>query len=336
MALTAIYDVTASEWLKEDVSQTVEIIDPTETPIQANISVIGIDNAEEYDWFQDSLDAADDGGFEDGFLFEDLNDDVTIRTKRRARSMIQARGIEISDRLQEVGKHAVDDEIGYQLALRGEELKRDCEAAITSLRSPVVSADGVAPLTSGIPSWLATNNYRAAGGNDPTITNFEPVAVTATVDGTSTEAVSEANVLDVLGSIYDQGGNPDMISVGRDLKQAWSGYMLSGNSRSATQYQDQGKSPGAGIQVVGAVDYYVSDFGTLAVVPNRFQRARDMLILDTSLWEVGEFRGYQVKEMGRNGDSEKLYILHDFCLIARDEAGSGVVADADGSVAMTA
>jgi hypothetical protein len=173
-------------------------------------------------------------------------------------------------------------------------------------------------------------------GADPTLSGGEPV-VGAGADGTTTgRALSEATLLDLVGQIYDNGGNPTMIEVSRDLKQGWSAYMLSGNARSATQYQDQGRKPNQGIQVVGAVDYYVSDFSVLSVVPNRFSRASDVTIYDTSLWEKGTFRNYEVLELGIEGDSQRFIMLHDFALISRDESGSAIIRDLDDTLAMTA
>lgn len=334
--LTANFSSTVSSSIREDLSDVITTIDPTECPITANIGRVDVDNPEGYEWQTDSLASASDAGVTDGFAFSSLGDSVTTRARLLARCQIQAKGFTISKRLEQTDKAGLDSEVSYQIAMRSEELKRDAEAAITSLRSPVASASGTAPLVAGIPSWLATNTERSAGGNDPTIASGEPVAVTATVDGTATRALDESLILGVLGGIYDNGGNADMISVGRAAKQAMSSFFFSGSARIATQYQDHGKSPASGLQVVGAVDYYVSDFGVLAIVPNRFQRARDCFILDTSLWEMGEFRGFEVQEIAPDGDRYNYQIVHDFTLVSRNEAGSGIFADVDGTAAMVA
>jgi hypothetical protein len=335
-ALLATYTSNVGASLKEDVSDIITNISPTEYPIQANIGSISVDNPEFFEWQLDTLNAARDNGEIDGFAFSALDNVLTTRTRLKAVCQIQARGFSVSDRQEEVSKYGLDSEISYQATLRGEELRRDCEKVITRPATPVDSADSTVPITAGIPSWLRTNTSRDGGGSDPGLTNGEPSSADpGDIDGTD-RALSEADFLTVVGEIYDEGGNPDMVNVGRAVKQKWSQYMLSGNARSATQYQDQGRSPNSGIQVVGAVDYYVSDFGVLAIVPNRFSREDDVLILDTSLWELGTFRGYQLKENGRDGDKLDFFVVHDFCLISRNEAGSGVVADIDETTAMTA
>jgi hypothetical protein len=333
MALTANFSAAVSDSLRENFSDIITTIDPTETPIQANIAQTSIKNPEGYEWQIDSLNTQVLTGLTDGFAFADAADRVTTRTRLLARCMIQAKSIEISNRLEETDKAGVDSEISYQLALASEDLKRDCEGAITDFATPIVSASGTAPKTAGIPTWIRTNTDYGATGAAPTLSGKEPVVGTA---GTA-RALDESDFLDLLGGCYTSGGNPDMVSLGVSSKQAFSQYMFTANARIATQYQDQGRAPSAGLQVVGAVDFYVSDFGTLAIVPNRFQaQDTDMLILDTSLFELGVFRGYQVHEMGLDGDRQRFLVLHDFCLISRDEAGSAIYADIDTAAAMTA
>lgn len=331
-ALTANFSTEVSGSLREDFSDIVTVIDPTETPIQANIAQTDISNPEGYDYQIDNLNTASTAGQTDGFAFSALGDSVTARIRLKSRAMIQARGFTISDRLEATDKAGADSEIANQLALRSEDLKRDCEASITTFRTPVASASGTAPLAAGIPTWIRTNRSFGATGADPTLSGSEPVVGT---DGTP-RAVDESIFLDLLGQCYDSGGNPDMVSVSRAVKQVMSQYFFTTNARIATPYQDHGRSPSSGIQVVGAVDYYVSDFGVLAIVPNRFQRSTDVLILDTSLFELGVFRGYQVRQMGIDGDRESYMILHDFTVISRQEAGSACFADASGSTAMVA
>lgn len=334
--LTATYTAAVSESTREDLSDIITVIDPTETPIQANLAQIDISNPDGFEWTTDSLNTPTDAGVEDGFDFTDTvpPDGVTTRARYLARCQIQAKGIKISNRQELNDKAGLDSEISHQLAMRADDLKRDCEQAITSFRTPVAAAAGTPPLVAGIPTWIRTNaTVASTGGAAPTISGREPVVGTT---GTL-EAATEDEILDLIGSAWDEGGNIDMISVARAVKQNLSKFFFSSSARIATQYQDQGRSPGSGLQVVGAVDYYVSDFGVHAIVPNRFQNlTSDMLMLDTSLWEIGVFRGFEVQEMGVEGDNQRFVILHDFTLIARDEAGSAIRAGIDPTAAFTA
>ena len=331
-AITSNYATQVVNSLRENFDDIITVVDPIETPISANIGQVDVSNPEGYEHQIDALAAATSAGVQAGFAWSDLGDSVSTRTRLLSRCQIQAKGFGIDNRLEETDKAGIESEISYQLAMRSEELKRDCEAAITTFRTPVASASGTAPLVAGIPTWIRTNRDAGATGADPTLSGKEPVVGT---DGTI-RAVDESIFRDLLGQAYENGGNPDMVVVGRTVKQRMSEYFFTTNARIATPYQDHGASPTSGLQVVGAVDYYVSDFGVLAIVPDLFSRTTDVLILDTSLFEKGTFRGYQVQEMGLDGDRQRFQIVHDFTVVSRNEKGSACFADADGSVAMIA
>ena len=127
-----------------------------------------------------------------------------------------------------------------------------------------------------------------------------------------------------------------MVMVGPTVKQRFSNFMFTANARIATQYQDQGKSMRGGVSVVGAVDTYVSDFTVIDIVPNRFQRERDVWVLDTEYWEMTYLDGYKTETIAKIGDAERRHMLVDWLLKSNNEAASGVVADVDETVAMTA
>ena len=64
--------------------------------------------------------------------------------------------------------------------------------------------------------------------------------------------------------------------VGGFNKQAFSTF-----TGRATQTEDTKAK-----KIVASVKFYDSDFGTLEVVPNRFMRPRDALVLQTDMWAV--------------------------------------------------
>ena len=111
-----------------------------------------------------------------------------------------------------------------------------------------------------------------------------------------------------------------MIMVGPHNKTVASGF-----GGIATIYRDQ-KNVGQGV-IIGAADIYVSDFGTFKIIPNRIQRDRTALIIDTDYWAVGYLRPFSVKPLARTGDSEKRQMLCEYTLEYRNEASSGKVAE---------
>ena len=129
------------------------------------------------------------------------------------------------------------------------------------------------------------------------------------------------------------------------MKRVISTYLYSSSARVAALYSDVGqKRTDGGAAAQSAVDVYISDFGALKIVPNRFigytQGAGapndNVYVLDMSLWATGYLRPFRTIEVARSGDAEKRLLLVDYSLIYRQEMGNGVVADIDKTAPMTA
>ena len=324
---------TEGDNVREDLTDVIYNISPTEVPLQANI---GRGNADQtlHEWQIDELadpdvnNAAIDGA--------DFGADASDPAQRiGVYCQISIKYIAVSRRANIVNKAGRKSELSYQIAKRGKELRRDVEAISNQNQATLQGDSSTASLTAGLPAWLKTNTDRGATGTDPALSNGtygQPT--TAAGDGTI-RALSEQDMLDVLRSCYDEGGNPNMILVGTQIKQRFSNYMFSVNARIATQRQDQGPVNRGGVSVVGAVDVYVSDYTVLDIVPSRWQRERDMFILDSEYWEISYLDGYKTETIAKIGDAERRHILVDWCLTSHNEAASGVVADLDESLAMT-
>ena len=71
----------------------------------------------------------------------------------------------------------------------------------------------------------------------------------------------------------------------------------------------------------------MSDFGTLQVVPNRFQRERDAWLLDPEYASVCYLRPINSVDLARTGDADKAMLLAEFGLKVSNEAAHGGVFD---------
>jgi hypothetical protein len=82
-------------------------------------------------------------------------------------------------------------------------------------------------------------------------------------------------------------------------------------------------------KIVASVDAYESDFGSLKVVANRFQRTRDCLALQMDMWAVAYLPGRKMVSipLAKTGDSERRQMLSEYCLVSRNEKASGGVFD---------
>ena len=123
----------------------------------------------------------------------------------------------------------------------------------------------------------------------------------------------------MLQSVWINGGDPDTILTGAFNKQQFSTF----TGRSTPMEQASSR------KIVAAVDYYDSDFGKLKVVPDRFMRARDVLVLQMDMWALGTLPGRNMvsQPLAKTGDSDRRQILSEYTLEARNEKSSGGVFD---------
>ena len=339
---------------REDLADIIYNISPTECPFTMVIDRVTADQ-DAHEWPTDSLSAArSDNKHVDGDDFSAEGDTgqvgtgfdgvaITAGSRIGNHCQIGRKDVVVTRRANRVRKAGRRDEMGYQIAKAGRELKRDVEASLVSNNAAVQGTTSVAGQTAGYMAWMRNNSsrYNILSGTD----GADPAALvsgfptgTAATDAGKVRALSETDFLDVLGDCYIEGGEIDYAMMHPNVKQKWSQYMFSPSAtnagRIATQFQDQGKSPRAGATALGAVDAYVSDFGVIEVVPNRFMRSRDVMIFESDLWAVAYLDPYQQFNIAKSGDSEKRVLLVDYCLEARNPDSSGVVADVDSTAAM--
>lgn len=310
--VTNTFTTFDAKGIREELANTIANITPEETPFQSNVGSESVSNTF-FEWQTDSLAATSTTAVING---DDVSSfDATSATTRLGNyTHIRRRTYVIADNLAAVDKAGRADEVAYQVAKRGKELKRDVEAVLLANNARVAGNSSTAPETAGIGAWIATNDSVGTGGLPPTGDGTD-----ARTDGTQ-RAFTEAMLKDVMQQAWTSGGNPSVLMVGAFNKQAVSGFA----GIAAQRYMAPSDSP---TTIVGAADVYMSDFGTLTVVPNRFQRARDALVLDPEYASVCYLRPIQQVELAKTGDAEKGMMICEFGLKISQEAAHGIVAD---------
>jgi hypothetical protein len=79
--------------------------------------------------------------------------------------------------------------------------------------------------------------------------------------------------------------------------------------------------------VIAAVDVYVTDWGTLDIMPSRFQRERDVYFLDFDFLELGFLRPFKRVPLAKTGDASKTMLLAEWVLKVNNEAALGAIFD---------
>ena len=300
---------------REDLSDMIYRIAPTDTPFMSACErekASGVN----HEWQTQDLAAVDTANAV--LEGDDATTDAVIPTTRLGNyCQISDKVARVSGTQQAVEHAGRDNEMAYQEMLKGLELKRDMESILVGTnQAKVAGAAATARKTASILSWIKTNTSKgtAGGAADPTTADG---AGTRT-DGTQI-AFTEIRLKTVLSAIWTQGGKPDTIYTGAFNKQAFSTF-----TGRATVTEDA-----ASKKIIANVEAYESDFGKLKVVPNRFQRTRDVLILESEKWAVAYLSGRKMVSipLAKTGDSERRQMLSEYALVSRNEKASGGVFD---------
>ncbi len=328
------YDLaTSGDNVREQLSDVISNISPTNFPFMDMLGSGETSSSNLCEWLEDSYEdpnannAHIDG---DEFSAEPSNPAERMSNYHQ----ISKKQLLVSRRANKLTKAGRKKELAYQLTKKGKELSRDMETILTGNQAALPGDGATPPRTGTLGSWIRTNSNRGTGGADPTLSSttygFPNAAAT---DGT-VRALTETAMLDAIRLCYDEGGEPSLIMPGTRMKQRLSNYLFSDTARVATQYQDQGSSPRQGVKTVGAVDYYVSDYGTFEIIPNRFSRERDLWILDRETWDISYIDKYLIEELDQSGDAQKRHIISDYALMARNQNANAVIADLDETLAV--
>jgi hypothetical protein len=309
----AIYNAYDAIGQREDLTDVIYDISPTETPFMSSIGKTKA-TAVRHEWQTDSLAAATTNNA--AVEGADASDATLSPTTRLGNyTQILQKTIKVSGTLDAVNKAGRKSEKAYQLAKASQELKRDLETILLSNQGGSAgTTNSTARKMASLLSWIKTNSSAQTNGGDPTT-----IGVSTRTDG-NTRTFTEALLKEVVAEVFTSGGSPKVLMVGPSGKQKVSSFTGIGETR----FNVTGAKPST---IIGAADIYVSDFGNMSVVPNRFMRTRDALILDPEYAALAYLRPFQTNELAKAGDSDKTQVLVEVTLEVKNEAAHGIVAD---------
>jgi len=308
----AAYDRYTAIGAREDLTDVIYDISPTETPIMSTIGKTKATSVT-HEWQTDSLAAATTANA----LVEGASaSEATITPTTRLANLTQIVGktVMVSGTLLASDLAGRKSEMAYQLAKASAEIKRDIETIITANQGQAAGSSGSSARKMGsLLSYIKTNTSK----NGTSVTGVDPttLGVSTRTDGT-TRAFTETILKDVIAKVFASGGTPSALFVSPAQKQVVSAF----TGLAAQRYQ----VPTSGqATILAGADLYQSDFGVLQIVPNRFMRTRDALILDPEYAALAYLRPFQTNDIAKVGDSDKKQILAELTLEVRNEAAHG-------------
>ena len=329
--VTNTYETYDAIGNREELADKIYQITPEETPF---ISMIGRKSVSSVhpEWQTDTLatpvatNAQAEG--------DDWSYDAISPTTRVGNyCQISNKTFIISRTQDKTSKAGRKSELARETAKKGVELRTDMEVQLLSnTASSAGSGDGATGRASGgYRAWLASNDDLGGGGASG---GFSGGLVTAATNGTQ-RAFTKAILDSVILNTYNNGGNPSAMMMSPYVKTVFSTFMDDANVAPFRYNAEKGKKN----TIIASAEVYLSDFGEIAMVPNRQMAragaaiARNAFLIDPKMVSLGEFDAIKLQKPAKTGDAEKRVLICEYTLCVHNEAAHGVAADLYGLTA---
>ena len=290
-----VYKTYDTVGIREDLMNAIYDISPTTTPFMSTVGRTTAKNTYT-EWQTDSLAAVnlDNAKVEGAEATSQL---LTPTTRLGNYTQISDKVIQVSTSDDKVDKAGRSTETAYQLSKASAEIKRDMESILLSDQAKDPGNNTTARKLGGLATWLTTNVVDTAGA-----------------------APTEDNLKEAVLKAYTEGGEPTVLLVSPANKQVVSTFPGIAEQRF--------QAPGTGqTKIIGAADMYMSDFGQLSVVPDRFLSSDISYVLDPSMASVAYLRPFKSTKLAKMGDSEKTMMNVEYTLVVKNEAAHAMMTD---------
>lgn len=180
----------------------------------------------------------------------------------------------------------------------------------------VVGAAGTAQKMRSLPAWLTSNVSRGAGGASGS-------ATTAATDGTQRN-FSEALLRGlIVTAITNADELPGYLFAG-PANRANVSSQLTGNTTRFSEIAD-GK-------LNASISVYRSDYGTLKIAMDRFQRERDLFLINPKYIKRRVLEPMQSQDLAVTGLTKKKQLWTNWTLEVSNEKAHAVLADLNTAV----
>jgi len=317
------YDTYGQVGIREDLADVIHNVSPEDTPFQ---SVIGSQRVRNIftEWQTDALATATTSNAQvEGFEYTYV--DPTSTTRVGNYTQIMSKTSQVSKTADAVNTAGRARESAYQIVKRGRELKRDREKILLANQASVAgtSTAGGARYMGGFPSWLETNARRGTGGADGGYNTGTKVVDAATDSTTAMRTFTETLFKDMLQDVYiNSDSTPRLAMMHPKHKRMFSEF--AGISDLRTETGARGNRQAA---IIAGADRYLSDWGPLDVVVDRFQRPREVFAVNPEYLSRGVLRPMSQVNPAEDSDARKTVLVCEETLIVKNEAAHGVLAD---------
>lgn len=281
--------------VREDLADIISRISPADTPFMS-MSDKGSAQNIQFDWLVQELIAPDTtNAHPEGFevTYDAVQDPVRFYNI----CQLAAKNAIVSDTMDAVDTAGRARESAYQIMLKGLELRRDLESImlLTGQAKQLETGGGSNREMASLGTWI-TNVSVGATGAAPTGDGTD--GPTAGTD----RALTLTLIDDALELAYTEGGNPGVMMMGPAVRRKFS--TLSGVNTNQANMSAGSPVPAL---TVGTVAIFLSDFGRLDVVMNRWMPLKTLYLLDRQYCHCDTLPGRNFKRtpMAKTGSAQK-------------------------------
>ena len=332
IASTSVVALDAVQNIREDLGNVIFNVTPFMTPFTSGISQTRA-TADTHEWLTDTYaDARDDNA-----AIEAVAPDGPTAGSTRVRL---GNFIQIADKTVTVTKKAEfmdragvpGKEMAYQLMKLGKELQMDvekqtlgCYGAVATKKQGESNAAGV---SGAFGSYIGTNQTVNGATNAAINEGVGGLGVlfngsTVPTVGDNNPAISQTTMDSLLDGVWDNSGDINsakiMASAGvvSSLRNTLSG--MATNADSVVSNLDANTTNGGNI--IARVAVYVSQFGPIAVVPNKHMPANTLYVVDYSTWGLAFAGGKKIHttDIATQTSAEQKLLECYYTLEARSE-----------------
>ena len=302
--------------IREDLDDVLYKISPTETPF---MQMAGRGKAENtlHEWLVTELAAAvDTNAVKEG---DDADNDATNSGLRFANyCQLMDKVAAVSSTNEAVNSAGNLTKMSTQVAYKVQELKRDMEKTFLSNKIAYAGVSTTARTMASFSQFINTNVSRGSGGASSTLSgSTQGYPSVVSTDSSTQRALTETLLKDVVQLAWTEGGTPKKIICGAFNKRVISSF--SGN---ATRMKDADDK-----KLIASIDVYVSDFGELQVVPDRFSRTRDLYVIDPDYVSVDYLQTMKQAPLAKTGHADRRMVSVECTLKVHNEKAHGAVYD---------
>lgn len=281
--------------VREDLLAILTQVDPTDTPFFTSLDH-GSAAQTLVEWLVQELNPPQNVPQPEGFTAAISPSKTPARLNNVCQ--IAARTVGVSNTMRVVDSVG-EEEYSRQILMRAMELRRDTELTITGASVKTIADPRQ---LSGIQTWISNSSMGAGAGVAP-IGDGTNAGTAGTARNLSIPLVTDAMQL-----AWDDGGEPSMAIMSGALKRTFTNLSAtqpaSSNGIVASQILQHTRP--APITVMGAVGVFMTDYGSLNLIADRFMPLHVILMPDPDYVEMAMLpgRSFSETELAVTGDSQ--------------------------------